>query len=290
MAEYIELKHIQKLIPKRNDLMNKGSFGRVLNIAGSKLYSGAAFLSSVSSLKTGAGYVSLACPQEIIDRIAPNAPELTFIPLKSNNNGSISTDNKIDDIENYDVISLGCGLTTDIETQRFVFSLIKQFNDRQKVIIDADGINILAERKSDISLKNKIITPHPKELSRLLNVSPIEINDNREKYARITAQTYDCIVVLKGHNTIITNGDKIYLNTTGSSALAKAGTGDVLTGIISGLLSQKLSLFNAAIFGVYLHGLAGDIAAERLTKYSVLASDVIDNIPNALKKIIGDFN
>lgn len=290
MAENVDLKHIQKLIPKRNDLMNKGSFGKVLNIAGSKRYSGAAFLSSISSLKTGAGYVTLACPSEIIERIAPNAPEITFIPLNSNSNGSISDDNKIEDMEKYDVISFGSGLTTDTETQKFVFSLLEQFNERQKVIIDADGINILAERKSNISLKNKIITPHPKELSRLLNVSTIEINDNREKYARITAQTFDCIVVLKGHHTIITNGDKIYLNTTGNSALAKAGTGDVLTGIISGLLSQKLSLFNAAILGTYIHGLSVDIAANELTKYSVLASDVINNIPYAIKKIIGEAN
>ena len=136
------------------------------------------------------------------------------------------------------------------------------------------------------SIKNSIFTPHPKELSRLLNVSLEEILNNREKYARITSQKFDCITVLKGKDTIVTDGDEIYVNTTGNSALAKAGSGDVLTGIISGLLSQHVSCLNAAIIGVYLHGLAGDLASEDLSVYSVLASDVIDYIPFAIKEIL----
>ena len=286
MAEKIDAKLVLPFLPERDDNSNKGTFGKILNIAGARQFSGAAFLSSKSALRIGAGYVSLACPDEIISRIAPALPEITYCPLKSSIDGSISSENVISDLHNYDVLSIGCGLTTNVDTQKFLISLINQVNSRQKLVIDADGINILALHRNELSLKNSIITPHPKELSRLLNVSLAEVNDNREKYARITSQTFECITVLKGHNTIVTNGDKIYTNTTGNSALAKAGTGDVLTGIIAGLLSQKVPSYQAAMLGVYLHGLAGDIASEDYTMYSVLASDVIEYIPFALAELL----
>ena len=286
MVEKIDAKLVLPFLPERDDNSNKGTFGKILNIAGSRQFSGAAFLSSKSALRIGAGYVSLACPDEIISRIAPALPEITYCPLKSSIDGSISSENVISDLHNYDVLSIGCGLTTNVDTQKFLISLINQVNSRQKLVIDADGINILALHRHELSLKNSIITPHPKELSRLLNVSLAEVNDNREKYARITSQTFECITVLKGHNTIVTNGDKIYTNTTGNSALAKAGTGDILTGIIAGLLSQKVPSYQAAMLGVYLHGLAGDIASEDYTMYSVLASDVIEYIPFALAELL----
>lgn len=286
MAEKIDAKLVFPFLPKRDDNSNKGSFGKILNISGSRLYSGAAFLSSKSALRIGAGYLTLACPDEIISRIAPALPEITYLPLKSNSDGSISDENKIEEIHSYDVVSVGCGLTTNVDTQKFLISFLKQINQRQKIVIDADGINILSLHRNELSLKNTIITPHPKELSRLLNISLAEVNDNREKYARITSQTYECITVLKGHNTIVTNGEKIYINTTGNSALAKAGTGDVLTGLITGLLAQKVSPYQAAMLAVYLHGLAGDFASEDYTKYSVLASDVIEYIPFAISDLL----
>lgn len=285
MANYINKKLAQGLLPSRPEDSNKGTFGKVLNIAGSKNYTGAAYLSSLAALKVGAGYVSLACPKSITPIIASMLPEVTFIPLEETNIGSISENNTIKDLFSYNVISVGCGITTNEETRNFAFKIINELNRNQKVIIDADGINILANHKGEISLKNAIITPHPKELSRLLNVPLEEIITNREKYARITSQTYECITVLKGHNSIVTNGEKIYINKTGSSALAKAGTGDVLTGIIAGLLAQKMKPFEAAMLGTYIHGLSGDYAAEDLTKYSVLATNVIEYLPFAINEI-----
>lgn len=286
MANKINAKLVSGFLPSRDDNSNKGSFGKVLNISGSDSYSGAAFLSSKASLKVGAGYVMLACPENIISRIAPSLPELVYYPLKQNQEGSISLENKISDLYNYDVVAIGCGLTTNSDTQQFVMKIIKEFNTHQKVVIDADAINILSLHKGELSIKNSIITPHPKELARLLNVELADVIENREKYARISAQTYECITVLKGKNTIVTDGEKIYINTTGNSALSKAGTGDVLTGMIAGFLSQKVSPFKAAILSVFLHGLAGDIASEDLTKFSVLASDVIDYIPYAISEIM----
>ncbi len=286
MVEKICNNYVLNKFPQRDDSANKGSFGKIINIAGSSNYSGAAFLSSKSALKVGAGFLSLACPEEIIQRVSPVLPEITFLPLKSGINGSISNDNIIDNLTDFDVISLGCGLTTNEDTQNFVISLFKQVNLSQKIVIDADGLNILSLNKNSFNIENSIITPHPKELSRLLNVSVDEILSDREKYAKKASETFGCITVLKGHNSLVTNGEKVFMNTTGNSSLAKAGTGDVLTGIISGLLAQKISTFDAAIIAVYLHGLSGDIASEHLTKYSVLATDVIEYIPFAINKIL----
>lgn len=288
MANNIDKKVVQGLLPARPEDSNKGTFGKVLNIAGSKNLTGAAYLSSLAALKIGAGYVTLACPQSIIQIIATMLPEVTFLPLEETDSGSISKSNSIKDLYQYGVISIGCGITTNKETKSFVFDILNGLNKTQKVIIDADGINILANHKGEISLKNTIITPHPKELSRLLNVPLEEIVTNREKYARITSQTYECITVLKGHNSIVTNGEVILYNKSGSSALAKAGTGDVLTGIIAGLLAQKMQPFEAAILGTFLHGLAGEFAQNELTKYSVLASDVIKYLPCAINEIINE--
>lgn len=287
MVKYIDDRLVKELMPIRSDESNKGSFLKVLNIAGSGNYSGAAFLSSLSSLRVGAGLVTLACPKSIINRFSANIPELVYYPLNETDNFSISKDNNISFINDYPVVSVGCGLSVNDNTISFVLNLIDNLKE-QKVIIDADAINILAGVNYNKPIKNSIFTPHPKELSRLLNVSLDEILQNREKYARITSQKFDCITVLKGKNTIVTDGDEIYINTTGNSALAKAGSGDVLTGIISGLLSQHLSCLNAAILGVYVHGLTAEILSEDLTVYSVLASDVIDCIPFAIKKLLNE--
>ena len=288
MVEYIDFKLVNGKMPKRPENSNKATFGKVLNIAGSQNYIGAAYFSSMAALRTGAGLVTLAAPDIIIPILASKMQEPTFVHLKSNSNGAIAAYNEIENLQDYNVISVGCGITNCDDTKHFVFSLLNKLSIIQKVVIDADGINILSNHKGEISLKNTIITPHPIELSRLLGVSADEIINNREKYARITSQTYECITVLKGHETIVTDGQKIFINKSGSSALAKAGSGDVLTGIISGLLAQKVSTFDAAILGTYLHGLAGDLAASDLTKYSVLASDVINYLPFAIKKIISE--
>ncbi len=285
MHKNIDKKLVFGKMPLRPEESNKATFGRILNIAGSLNYIGAAYLSSIAALKAGAGYLTLACPDEIVNAIASLAPEITYKRLKSKN-GAISSDNDLGDLSKYNVLEIGCGITNTEETRDFVFNLLTKRSSMHNVVLDADGINILASKKEVISLKNTVITPHPKELSRLLGVDTDEIMANREKYARITSQTYECITVLKGHNSIVTNGSKVFVNCSGSSALAKAGSGDVLTGIIAGLLAQKLSPFDSAIIGTYLHGLSGDIASVDLTKYCVMATDIIDYLPFAIKQII----
>lgn len=283
----IALNEVLKHFPKRPQDSHKGTFGHILNISGSKAYTGAAILSSLSALKVGAGYVTLATVEDAANIIHSFSPDIPTIELKQTENGTISSDNTNSVIElskNFDVISIGSGLGRNEETARFVTEFIKE--NQKPIVIDADGLNSLSEIGIEKIGGNSVITPHPKELSRLIDV-PVEIIlSDREYYAVETAKSLETIVVLKGHNTVVTDGKSVYINESGCSALAKAGSGDVLTGMITGLMSQNTNPLFAAILGVYLHGLTGDIAAESLTEYSVLASDLLKFIPNAIKKIL----
>ena len=265
-------------LPKRSENSNKGTFGKVLNISGSEYMTGAGFLSSVSALKVGAGYVELASCERALNVVATLAPEVVLAPLS-----------KIPElISNATVLLIGCGLSTSDTAKRIVKTVLPA---QIPTVVDADGLNILAESpeilhsaKND-KIKNLIFTPHPKEASRLLNCELEDVLNDMENSAKKICEKYNCITVLKSHNTIVSDGNKIYRNTTGNSALAKAGSGDVLGGIIAGLLAQKMTPFDASCLGVYIHGLAGDLAKNDLTAYGVLASDTVRYIPNALKKL-----
>lgn len=282
---------VSQLFPKRIQDSNKGTFGKVLNIAGCINYQGAAYLSSVSPLKTGAGLVTLATIEKVINNLAGNCPWVTFIPLKEHQGNCISeyAFQEIKDlIDHYDVISIGCGLSTLPAVSEFCENVIKVLpQHNKKTVIDADAINILAKTEIKKLFSNCVITPHPKELSRLTGISVQEIQSDRIQAAKYTALKFGCNVVLKGKNTVVcTNNSEIFINTSGNSALAKAGSGDVLTGIIAGLMAQGLSTQNAAICGVYLHGLCGELASLRLSEYSVLATDQIEEISNSIKFIM----
>jgi len=288
--EEIKIQLAKKLLPKRIKESHKGSYGKVLNIAGCLNYQGAAYLSSLAPLKVGAGLVTLATIENVINNLSSNCPWVTFFKLKDHKKQYIAQ-NAFKDIKqiikNYNVVSVGSGLANTKETRKFVEELIKFLNKTEtKIILDADAINILANTTKQLP-PNTIMTPHPLELSRLINVPTDEIQNNRIKYALYTAKKLNCTVVLKGNKTVISTKDlKVYMNTTGNSALAKAGSGDVLTGIIAGLLAQGLNTEEASVLGVFLHGLCGEIASEHLTEYSVLATDQIHYIPNAIKRIM----
>ena len=260
-------------LPEREQNSNKGTFGKVLNIAGSRYMPGAAYLSSVSALKTGCGYCFLASEESVIDAVSAQTQNIVFLPYK--------------DIKKQkpDVISIGCGLTTSYKAQKIFRGVINHFRNIP-VIIDADGLNILSKMKIDLS-DNTILTPHPMEATRLLNTDLEQILKDLESAAKQISKKYNCTTVLKSHNTVVCSKDlEIYINNTGNSALAKAGSGDVLTGMIAGLLAQKTDLFEAAKLAVYLHGKCGELAAEKLTEYSVMAEDLISFIPYAIKNCL----
>ena len=281
---------ILKLFPKRIQNSHKGTYGHVLNIAGSSQYQGAAYLSSISSLRTGAGYCMLASCSDVVNNIAAMTPDLTFLDLGESNYGTIPKDalKYLLSVANYDVASIGCGLGQAGGVNELIISFLKKNRTSYTpFIIDADAINVCAASKYFNFPMNSIITPHPLELSRLLGVDVKEIQQNRARWAWEACKELDCIVLLKGHETIVAvPGGKIFLNHTGNSALAKAGSGDVLTGMIAGFCAQGLNLESAACCAVFLHGIAGEIASKSLSEYSVLASDLIRYIPLAIKAIL----
>lgn len=280
----------KKLLPLREQNSHKGTFGKILNIAGSENFQGAAYLSSVSALKAGAGYIMLACPEKIASNIASLSSDITFLTLPD------SILEKVDLIEQnlhkFDVVSIGCGLSNEKRILYFVEKIISILSDStMSIIIDADGLNAISLLDIKKLPKNCIITPHEAEIARLLNVSAEEVSTNREFFAKEASQKFNCITVLKGHETIICNSQKdIVINQTGNSALAKAGSGDILTGIITGLTAQGCTPFDAAVLGVHLHGLCGEFASKKLTEYSVLASDLLEFIPDSVTKILQNSN
>ena len=263
-------------MPERVQNSHKGTYGRVLNVSGSDYMMGAAYLSSLSALTVGCGYVFLCSTERVIDAVAAQSQNIVFCPLSDLEN----------QVKAADVLLIGCGLSTSDEAIEIFRRAINSVDDIP-VLVDADGLNILA-KMNNIKLPEKLIlTPHPKEASRLLGVDVDTILSDMEYWSKEISKKFNCVTVLKSHRTVVCSKDlEIYINNTGCSALAKAGSGDVLAGIIAGLLAQKCYEYYAAKLGVYLHGLCGDIAKNDLTEYGVLASDQIRFIPYAIKKLL----
>lgn len=262
-------------LPERKENSNKGTFGKILNVSGSEYMTGAGVLSSISALKIGAGYVELANQENVLKAVSFQVPEVVLAPIS-----------KIEDlIKTSTVLLIGCGLSTSNEAVELFTNTISKAKNLPTVI-DADGLNILAKNKIELP-DQTILTPHPKEAARLLNCELDKVLNDFDVCAKQISEIYNCVTVLKSHRTIVVSpSGEIYRNTTGNSALAKAGSGDVLAGMIAGLLAQKMNVFDASVLGVYLHGLAGDLAKENLSAYGVLASDTIRYIPLAIKNFL----
>ncbi len=269
-------KEANELLPVRYKTGHKGTFGKVLVIAGSLGFEGAALLTGESSLKTGSGLVKLMVFENIYETVSSNVRELITDIL--------TIDNIEKNIKDYNVIVIGPGLGQGEVQKEIVSYLLKNANC--PIVIDADGLNNL--KLTDLKdVKNDIIlTPHPGEFSRLINKSISEIQSNRIKLTKEFAKEYNVNLLLKGASTLIVDKKgKVTINTTGNNGMATAGSGDVLTGIIASLAGQGLELYQSGVLGAYLHGLAGDLAKNDLGDYSLLASDIINNISPAFFKI-----
>jgi NAD(P)H-hydrate epimerase len=285
IVEYIPI-----LKPRPVDA-HKDDFGKVCIIAGSVGFSGAAALAGKAALRSGAGLVRVAVPKSILPIVASIEPSYTTIPLDEDAAGRISKKamNKILDIlpEN-DCIAVGCGIGTSGDLGLMLLTLIAQEN--LKMVIDADGLNNLAaiQNWQNNAKANIILTPHPGEMKRLWpSVMREAMPPDRTSQAVQLAQKTGTIVVLKGAGTVVTDGKSLYINKTGNPGMATAGAGDVLTGCIAAALGQQLSSFDAAVLGVYIHGLAGDIAAQRFGQVSLIATDIIDSLGQAFMKHSG---
>lgn len=281
--EYIlDYNKAKKLIPIRQKTGYKGNYGRVLIVAGSLGFTGAAILTSEAAIASGAGLVSLTSHKEALEVMVPRLREIMSVDI-----------NKLEEeVERSNVIAIGPGLGDSKETYQSLLKVIKVMQEEGKedsfLIIDADGLNVLKGRTEILKHLNfnVIITPHLGEMSRLTGFSIEEISNNRIDIARNFARENNLTVVLKGYNTVITDGNKVYINTTGSSSMAQGGMGDVLTGIISAFSGQKMNGLDASCLAVYIHGYIGDIVSRE--KYTVKASEIISNIPKYLKKMSFD--
>lgn len=272
---------------------NKSSFGHIFILAGSARYSGAAALCSLAVLRSGAGLVTLGLPKGINNAMIKLKPkEAITLPLPQTKEGGVSllAFKKIADfIKKIDILAIGPGLGDNPSTYSLIRKVI--FSSLKPMVIDADGLNAIKGNLNTLSKLTKknpkvIMTPHPKEMSRLTGLNVEEVQKNRKKISLDFAKRYRVTLVLKGYETIVTNfNGSIYINKTGNPGMATLGSGDVLTGIIASFLAQGLSAFEAAKTGVYLHGVAGDLAAKEKTQISLIASDIVDKIPNAIKRM-----
>lgn len=264
-----------KIYRPRNDFSNKGTFGKTLIVAGSFGKIGAAILATKSALKSGSGITVTLAPNCGYEILQTSCPEAMFL------SGGEKFINKIK-VEDDFTIGIGPGLGTDPETEKELLRFLK--SQKNPLVIDADALNILAKNPGNINdiPKSSIITPHPKEFERLFGKT--ENSFQRLELARKKAAEFKIFIVLKDHHTqIITPENKVFYNITGNSGMAKGGSGDALLGIITSLMAQNYSSKDAAIFGVWLHGKAGDFAAEKYSKESMLPSDLIDELGNVFK-------
>ncbi len=281
------VKDIPKLKPRKSEA-HKGDFGKVCIMGGSIGMSGAAALTGRAALRSGAGLVRVAIPKSVLPIVASIEPSYTTIPLAEDNAGRISTkaiNAILNAVSENDCLAFGPGISTSGALRSILETLIEQ--EHLRLLIDADGLNNLSNIKDwPVKLKaNLILTPHPGEMKRLWSglfreQLPADRQDQVDKLAQRTKTT----VVLKGAGTVVTDGQRVYINKTGNPGMATAGSGDVLTGVIIALMGQGLSNFDAAVLGVYIHGLAGDIAAEKCGQVSLIATDIIEFLPEAFLK------
>lgn len=277
-------------LPERKDDANKYSVGTLLCVCGSYSMAGAAILCAKAALRMGAGMVRVALPESIYPIVAVAVPEAVFVPLEENSEGALS-ESAVGEIIKYanksDAVLVGCGSKLCKDTVSIVTSLV--YHTKTPLVIDADGINALAKH-IDILREREyptILTPHEGEMSRLMGVSAEVIRKDRIAAAQSFCDEYDVVLALKGKHTIVAQKGKApFVNPTGNSGMAVAGSGDVLAGMTAALVCQGVECGDALACSVYLHGLCGDIAATKLTKYSLLPTDIIGIIPEALKEVL----
>jgi len=286
---------IRDLIPRRKSDSSKRDYGSVLAIAGSEYYRGAAVLSSAAALRVGAGYVTLACPRSVAVSVAAVLPDAVLLPLRTKHGclRGMEYPKVAAAARRAGVIVLGCGLSSPSggthSLRRFFKRVMGVLSGLSvPVVLDADGLNLLAELQPLALPASLVMTPHEAELARLLKTEVAAVRADREGNAALAAKRFGAVVVLKGHRTVVADpaSGAVWENPTGNSALAKAGSGDVLSGMIAGMLAQGLTPADAARVAVYLHGRAGELASAETTEYGLLASELGRYIPRAIAGVI----
>ena len=271
---------VLSLLPDRPEDAHKGNFGKLLLLCGSRGFTGAAYLSAMGALRSGAGLVFLGVPESIYAIEAIKLNEAVVFPLPDRD-GALSRES-IGEIQRrlpqMDAMLLGCGLGLTADTEALVSWALK--NVSCPLILDADGITLAAQHKDLLRGRTgiTILTPHEGEFARLGYPAR-----ERQNAAAAAARELGCILVLKGHRTVITDGTRTYINPTGNPGMAVGGSGDVLAGIITALVGQGLAPLEASACGCWLHGKAGDVCAKQLGQYGMLPTDMLDALPRLLK-------
>ena len=268
---------------------HKGDFGDVLFIAGASTYFGAPYFSAMSFLKAGGGYSRLALPSSMVPSVATRASEIVFVPQKETPSGSISMEN-MDALlglsHGVDMVVMGPGISLDDETQKLVRELALKID--KPLLIDGDGITAISSEPGILKKRNAktILTPHPGEMSRLTGLSIGDIIKDRVGVLRQACSKFNSIIVLKGAHSLIGYPDeRVFINMTGNSGMATAGSGDVLTGTIAAMHGLGLELEDAIRMGVFIHGLSGDLAAREKGEDGISARDIMDYLPGAMKAV-----
>ena len=278
-----ELNHadVLSILPDRDPWAHKGSFGKILLLCGSRGYTGAAYFAAMGALRTGAGLTFLGVPESIyaIEAVKLNEPVVFPLPEADGKLSESAIPEILERLPKMDAVLIGCGLGQSAGTLAVVKAVLE--NARCPVVVDADGINVLINHKDILRGRQAptVLTPHEGEFLRFGG----SLGEDRLASAAQYATDWNCILVLKGHETCITDGQTHYRNKTGNPGMAVGGSGDVLAGMIVSLLGQGVDPVKAAACGVWLHGAAGDLCAERLGQYAMLPSDMLEALPRLLK-------
>ena len=281
--DYFVLDHekIWALLPDRPADGHKGTFGKILLLCGSRGYTGAAALAAMGALRSGAGLVYLAVPDSIYDIEAVKLTEPVIIPVADEDGryAPASVEQILSLLQGKDAVLIGPGIGQSDGVEAVVCAVLEHFNG--PVVLDADGINLMRMHKDILRGRTAptILTPHDGEFVRFGGV----LESDRIASAKQLARDLGVIVLLKGHRTVITDGDSVYLNRTGNPGMATGGSGDVLAGVIVSLLGQGISPLKAAACGAWLHGAAGDICEKEIGQYGMLPSDMVNVLPRLLK-------
>lgn len=288
----IEQKHVSKLIPKRFDNSNKGDYGKILIVSGSTGMTGAGCLAAGAAFRTGAGLVYLGVPASLVSIYDSLLAESVTIPLEDNGNGYLTencANQVLDRMKHISAAAVGPGMSLNADTCEVVYKIIESSDI--PLVLDADALNAVSKDTSILKkLKTEaVITPHPGEMSRLAGITIEDVQNNRIETAREFAARWKMVTVLKGSRTVVAVPDgTVYVNVTGNPGMATAGAGDVLTGVITGLIGQGVKPADAAVAGVYLHGLAGDIVAKMKGVHGLIAGDLVGSLPYAVRQVLNE--
>ena len=287
-GELTTFEDARRLLPKRPQFSHKGTFGKIMIIAGSRRYTGAPVLTTYGALRVGAGLVTIGVPEPFNNIVTSMLPEAISIPLPATQDGFLSAKSRQsikELIEKSDAVAVGPGLGMNFETAEVIKWIVSNFD--KPLILDADALNLLSRDIDEVTFSSNVaITPHPGEFARLTSKSINEILSNPIKHASEFAQSKNVSVLLKGATTVIAlpNG-KYFLNATGNSGLAKGGSGDILTGMIVGFVAQKMDMVSALRLAAYVHGRSAEAYAKENSEASLIPRDLTDYIPKILKEL-----